>query len=211
MSATSAMDTFDQPAATGASAGASTGSGSGSGFDVQDIIDWFSSLTQGLSGFSLSPEQIDQFASILPILGLYSQMQDQDYKNQALQVLAAQNDVDKGQLDLAKQQLEFQQGEYWDWYKNDFFPAQIQMSNNQLAMSNDQVAMSKNQLGISDNALQSSLYDVAKSKDYALAQGYGAQAAKDQADIAHYQYLLQTTNGGGMRPRTAPGYGYQGG
>lgn len=205
------MDTFDQPAATGASAGASTGSGSGSGFDVQDIIDWFSSLTQGLSGFSLSPEQIDQFASILPILGLYSQMQDQDYKNQALQVLAAQNDVDKGQLDLAKQQLEFQQGEYWDWYKNDFFPAQIQMSNNQLAMSNDQVAMSKNQLGISDNALQSSLYDVAKSKDYALAQGYGAQAAKDQADIAHYQYLLQTTNGGGMRPRTSPGYGYQGG
>lgn len=173
-------------------------SSTGSGFDVQGIIDWFNSISSGLSGFSFDPAQLDSFASFLPILGLYSQMQDQTYKDKALGVLSAQNDIDKGQLDLAKQQLDFQKGEYWDWYKNDFFPAQVKMSDNQLAMSNDQV-------GISKNALQSSLYDVAKSKDYALAQGYGAQAAKDQADIAHYQYLQNV----GMAPVGRPMYGYQ--
>ena len=103
------------------------------------------SIFEKYSGMALTPDVLQQIAMDLMAANVGIQMMEADYKNDYLVYLQAQLGLNQQQVALAEKQLDFQQGPYWDWYVTQYFPAQQEMSANQLAMSENQVLMSEEQ------------------------------------------------------------------
>lgn len=138
----------------------------------------------GSGNYQLTPDQLSTINNYFLQAGIGLQAGQLDYQNRYLDYLNKQEGLGEGQLAQAQQQLQFQTGPYWQWYKDVYFPAQQKMSDNQLGISNDQ-------LGISANQLASSAQDVHKSVNYALAQQYQTQQAELARDVSKWQALAQ--------------------
>jgi hypothetical protein len=112
------------------------------------------------------------------------QMQYQnDYLAYLNNVLAGNNQA----LEQAGREMEFQQGPYWDWYVESYFPHQQQRDQWDFELAglnmDTQKYLSDNQKAIAD-------IEQGKAKDYALAQFYGTEQSKYGADAARQQYLM---------------------
>ena len=155
---------------------------------MQDFIQQLAALG---AGYELTDDDILNLGNFQLQNALYQQALDDQYKQGYLEYLNHDLGLKGQQMAVAKQQLDFQQGPYWDWYTNEYFPAQQQMSKDQLSMSNNQVGISNNQLLQSQEATKQSQFDTTKAKDYALAQAYGTQAARLQEQMGKYAMWAQ--------------------
>lgn len=114
-------------------------------------MSWFDEFLASIANLNLTEEQIGQITEALPILALQQQMgqfayQDKylTYQTDYLDYLNKQVGLSTQQLNQAQQELDFKNGPYWDWYVEEYFPAQKEMSANELSMSNNNVDMSMN-------------------------------------------------------------------
>ncbi len=142
-----------------------------------------------------------------------------DYQSRYLDHLNLTLEGNNAALGQAQQEMEFQQGPYWDWYVEEFFPHEQQKdqwqfelagdnfetqkyldegqryrSDNDKYMSDNQAYMSDNQRLMSDIQKDIAGIDKNKSMDYATAQMYGTEQAKYAADAARWQYLQAIKN-----------------
>lgn len=95
-----------------------------------------------------------------------------DYDLQAL-------GLNEMQIETAKQEIEFQQGPYWDWYTTEYFPNQQERDRMDIELQRYNLDTQK-ALGEIEQG---------KAKDYALAQFYGTEQAKLGAEAARYQWM----------------------
>ena len=114
-------------------------SGTSPGDSIRKLID-------SLGGLNLTEDQINMLTQALPLLALSQQQGQFDYQTNYLQYqndylgyLQGERKLNEGQLAQAKQELDFQQGPYWDWYVHEYFPAQQQMSKDQSTISSNNV------------------------------------------------------------------------
>jgi hypothetical protein len=105
-----------------------------------------------------------------------------DYQNRYLDYLQNQLGLNELQLATARQEMEFQQGTYWDWYKNSYFPHQQERDRMEFELAGLNLNTQKELAGI----------EKAKAKDYALAQFYNTEQSKYGADAARWNFLQQT-------------------
>jgi hypothetical protein len=94
--------------------------------------------------------------------------------------------LNEQQLAQAKQEMDFQQGPYWDWYTTTYFDhvqKKDQMDFDLAGMNFD------TQKYLSDNQRAIGEIEKGKATDYALAQFYGTEQAKLGADAARWQYI----------------------
>ena len=91
---------------------------------LQDFIQQLASLG---AGYELTDNDILNLGNFQLQNALYQQALDDQYKQGYLEYLNNDLGLKGQQMAVAKQQLDFQQGPYWDWYTNEYFPAQQQM------------------------------------------------------------------------------------
>lgn len=138
----------------------------------------------------IAPEEVEQMSQLFLVAGVGQQAGQLDYQNKYLDYLGETLQLNGQQLAQAKQELDFQQGPYWEWYTESYFPAQQQMAADQLAMSNNQRYMSDNQLKMSGNQVTMSEHDIRKAASYAQAQEYQTDQAQIGKEVAEYQALV---------------------
>jgi len=102
-----------------------------------------------------------------------------DYQNKYLDYLNTQLGLNEQQLKQAQQEMEFQQGPYWDWYTSEYFPHQQERDRMDFELAGMNL----------DTQRALGEIEQGKAKDYALAQGYNTESAKYGADAARWQYL----------------------
>jgi len=116
-----------------------------------------------------------------------------DYQNRYLDHLGQVLEGNNAALAQAGKEMEFQQGPYWDWYVEDFFPHQQEKDRMDFELAGDNLDTQKylmeGQRYMSDNQKLISDSDRGKAQDYALAQFYGTEQAQYGADAARWQYL----------------------
>ncbi len=139
----------------------------------------------------MTPEQIEAFGTAMTMGEMDLAAQEMMYQWAFLDLKADELGFSQSQLAQAKEEFEFQSGEYWDWFKGDYFEFQKEMEANQVAMSNNQKAMSDNQLLMSKDQLLMSKDDVMRSANSTLASQSQAEAAGYQAEAARYQAMVQ--------------------
>ena len=160
--------------------------------DLSSMQAWLDQIKAFGAGYELTDDDILNLGNFQLLSTIYQQYQDNQYRTDYMDFLGSQVQLNNRQLDLANKQLEWQQGEYWDFYKNQFFPAMQEQSRNELEMSKNQLGVSGNQLGISANELLSSANAVDQSRNYARAQAFNTKGAEYGADAARYEYLART-------------------
>jgi hypothetical protein len=117
-----------------------------------------------------------------------------DYQNNYLDYLNNTLGLNTQQLAQAKQEMDFQQGPYWDWYTTTYFDH---------VQQKDQMDFDLAKYNL-DTQKQLGEIEKGKATDYALAQFYGTEQAKLGADAARWQYIqmLETP-----RPQTGRSMG----
>jgi hypothetical protein len=109
-----------------------------------------------------------------------------ELKGDELDYLQAKLGLDELQLQTAKQEIEFQQGPYFDFISGPQFQHQVQKDQWEFELAGlnmeTQKYLAGNQREIAD-------IEKGKSKDYALAQFYDTESSKYGADAARWQYL----------------------
>lgn len=184
-------------------AGPTQPSSGGEMIDFQKMLDFYAQMQGAFgpgSGFEFTPQMLESFGMALPAMGMYSEFQKAEYQQDALDFMREELGVKGREIDLARQQLEFEAGPVWDWYKNEFFP--MSMENQRLefetqrAMMGDQRAMSAE--------------DVLQEQQRTLQSREGTAQAKEStrqsqiaSQIARYNALEQI--GMGETTRTADG------
>ncbi len=148
------------------------------------LQDFLQQLAQLGAGYELTDNDILNLGNFQLQNALYQQALDDQYKQGYLEYLNNDLGLKGQQMAVAKQQLDFEQGPYWDWYTEQYFPAQQKMSENQLGISNNQLLQSQ-------EATKQSQLDTTKAKDYALAQGYATQQARLGEQAQKYQMWAQ--------------------
>jgi hypothetical protein len=119
------------------------------------------------------------------------QAQTIQLKADELDYLQAKLGLDGQQLALAKQEIEFQQGPYFDFVSGPMFQHQVQKDQWEYDLAGLNFETQKY---LSDNQRAMADVELGKSKEYAQAQMYNTESAKYGADAARWQYL-QMTNG----------------
>jgi hypothetical protein len=106
----------------------STGGQADDGFDVQKILDFYSQIMGAFGGQGdfFTPEMLQGFGVALPAMGMYSEFQKAQYQDDALAFMQSELGLKQDELDLAKEQFQFESGPAWDWYQNEFFPMSME-------------------------------------------------------------------------------------
>lgn len=135
------------------------------------VPEWLQTILDQYGGYEMSDDDIMALSNYMLMAGVEQQAGKTKYDADYLAFLNKKLGVDEQGLAQAQQELDFQQGEYWDFYTGPYMELQRQQTANALEMSNNEVA---------------------KSRDYAIAQTYNTQSAKYGADANKYQYLIAT-------------------
>lgn len=99
----------------------------GGQFSPQDAVDFFTQMLSAFDGFQFTPEMLEAFGTVLPAMGIYGEFQKAQYQQDALAFAREELGIKGQELEIMKMQLDFQQGDYWDWYTNEFFPMTQEM------------------------------------------------------------------------------------
>lgn len=127
------------------------------------------------------------------------QAQTVKLKGDELLYLQEKLGLDREQLETARQEIEFQQGPYFDFVSGPMFQHQVQKDQMEFDLAGLNFETQKH---LSDNQRAMSDVELGKSKEYAQAQFYNTEQAKYGADAARWQYL-QMTNA--QPPPSEPG------
>lgn len=151
----------------------------GGGADTiwDQLREWLSQLVGDFG--DLGNLDTDTLTQALPFMQLYQQMQQMQYQGDYLGYLRDQQSLGEDQLAEAKQELDFKQGPYWDWYTKVYFPQQQELSqlnyDTQRQLSSDQLKMGEQQLGIGQQNVFQELERTKQAKAQsavAMAQAY---------------------------------------
>ena len=153
------------------------------GFDPADVVSFFQNLTDQFQGFEFTPEMLEAFGTILPALGIYGEMSKAEYQQDALDFAREELGLKGIELDIMRQQLQFQQGEYWDWYTSEFFPMTQETQRAQWEAEGT----------------------VARERTYQAEEA--SEQARMATEMARYNMMSQMQQGG-QRPRQAQTIGY---
>lgn len=153
-------------------------------FDLEDFINKVSSGT-------FTDDDMLAFSNWYMGQQMGQQAGQLDLANRTLDYQLASLGLNEQQLEVAKQEIEFQQGPYWEWYTEEYFPRQQERDRMEtdLARYNLDIQKQLGQFQVDEAGIRQQ-----QAKEYALAQFYNTESSKYGADAARYQYL-QMTNG----------------
>src|ERR1043165_9648223 len=79
-------------------------------FDPQAIMAWLTQVAQSTQGLALDPNMLQGIATLMPMLGIYQQMQQQQTQSDYMAWLHQSLGLQGQQLADAQDQLNFQKG-----------------------------------------------------------------------------------------------------
>ncbi len=163
--------------------------------------DWLIDAYQNGGGYTLTDDDLMMLANWMLTQQMQSQVDQTDYQNRYLDYLNNQLGLNEMELQTAQQQMEFQQGEYWNWYVDEYFPSQQEQERLKLETSQINAQSQQAIAGIQENIAG---IEQQRARDYALAGAFQTEQARLATDAARYQYMQSL----GVNPVRDPGSGY---
>lgn len=146
---------------------------------------WLQQIEEMMGGYALSDDDLMMLANFMMQSQMQQQVASTDYQFQYLDYLNRQLGLNEQQLGQAEKEMAFQQGPYWEWYTEEFFPMQQETAQVQ-AQSQQAIAG----------------FEQERARDYALSSAYQTEQSRLGTEAARYQFLTQTM---GVNPVRDPG------
>lgn len=164
---------------------------------MQDLMGWFEDIQEMATGFSegggFTPELLEMMGTFLPMLEIYNTFGQADYQKKNLENEGYRLDLELAQLGLqgeqienAKKQIEFQNGPYWKWYTNEYFPnvQKTDQMQNRTARLQAKAGGAQARAGIAQARSQEAI-----SLQNTMQAEEGTEQARMATEAARYQML----------------------